>query len=183
MTNAPKGTPDSVLLHLTEALGGATPVLTSTAEDRLADGSLIRKYTAYAEGVPNKAVAVALSASGELLDPAAADRLAGRRLFVPEFEVGDLPHVPTKEPVTIDPRRNDWTLNKCDRVSEKITVTVPPTGVAAKADVYLLADTTGSMQPVLDAAEIAATERATISTPRLVRPETTCGFIYLPPLS
>ena len=165
MTTAPKGTPDSVLHHLTEALGGATPVLTSTVEDRLADGSLIRRYTAYAEGVPNKTVAVALSASGELLDPAAADRLAGRRLFVPDFEVGDLPHVPTKEPVTIDPRRNDWTLNKCDRVSEKITVTVPPTGVAAKADVYLLADTTGSMQPVLDA--VIAGSEAILSHPGL----------------
>ena len=104
MTNAPKGTPDSVLHHLTEALGGAAPVLSSTVEDRLADGSLIRKYTASAEGVPNKTVAVALSASGDLLDLAAADRLAGRRLFVPDFEVGELPHVPTKEPVTIDPR-------------------------------------------------------------------------------
>jgi hypothetical protein len=165
MTTEPKGTPESVLNHLTEALGGATPVLTSTVEDRLADGSLVRRYTAYAEGVPNKAVAVALSASGELLDLAAADRLAGRRLFVPEFEVGDLPHVPTKEPVTIDPRRNDWTLNKCDRVSEKITVTVPPTGVAAKADVYLLADTTGSMQPVLDA--VIAGSEAILSHPGL----------------
>jgi hypothetical protein len=165
MTTAPKGTPDSVLNHLTEALGGATPVLTSTVEDRLADGSLIRKYTAYAEGVPNKAVAVALSASGELLDPAAADRLAGRRLFVPEFEVGDLPHVPPREPVTIDPPRNDWTLNKCDRATETITVTVPPTGVAAKADVYLLADTTGSMQPVLDA--VIAGSEAILSHPGL----------------
>ena len=165
MTTEPKGTPESVLNHLTEALGGATPVLTSTVEDRLADGSLVRRYTAYAEGVPNKAVAVALSASGELLDLAAADRLAGRRLFVPEFELGDLPHVPTKEPVTIDPRRNDWTLNKCDRVSEKITVTVPPTGVAAKADVYLLADTTGSMQPVLDA--VIAGSEAILSHPGL----------------
>ena len=89
MTTELKGTPDSVLHHLTEALGGATPLLlTSTVEDRLADGSLIRKYTAYAEGVPNKTVAVALSASGDLLDLAAADRLAGRRLFVPDFAVG-----------------------------------------------------------------------------------------------
>src|SRR4029079_7688836 len=32
MTTEPKGTPESVLNHLTEALGGATPVLTSTVE-------------------------------------------------------------------------------------------------------------------------------------------------------
>jgi len=68
MTTASNGMPDSVLHHLTEALGGATPVLTSTIEDRLADGSLVRRYTAHAEGVPNTTVAVALSASGELLD-------------------------------------------------------------------------------------------------------------------
>ncbi|HRD64428.1 MAG TPA: hypothetical protein PL137_26265, partial [Nocardioides sp.] len=139
MTKASKDTPESVLTHLTEALGGATPVVSATAEDRLADGSAIRRFTAYAEGAPNTAVSVALSAAGELLDPAAAERLAGRRLFVPDFEIRDLPDVRPKEPVTIDPRRNDWTLDKCDRVSEKITVTVPPTGVAAKADVYLLA--------------------------------------------
>ena len=65
----------------------------------------------------------------------------------------------------INPRRNDWRLDQCDRRSEKITVTIPPTGTAPKADVYLLADTTGSMAPVIDAVKAGAD--AILSDPAL----------------
>jgi hypothetical protein len=58
--------------------------------------------------------------------------------------------------VTIDPPRDDLTLSECDIVSEKITVMVPPSGVVSRADVYFLADTTGSMEPVLSAVRSGA---------------------------
>ena len=58
--------------------------------------------------------------------------------------------------MTIDPKRNDWRLDQCDRHTETITVTVPPNGTTPKADVYLLADTTFSMYPVIEAVKAGA---------------------------
>ncbi len=58
--------------------------------------------------------------------------------------------------MTIDPTRNDWRLDQCDRRTETITVTVPPNGTTPKADVYLLADTTFSMFPVIEAVKAGA---------------------------
>ena len=90
----------------------------------------------------------------------------GHDPFIPHFDppvLGTVP--PRRRPVTINPRRNDWRLDQCDRRSEKITVTIPPTGTAPKADVYLLADTTGSMAPVIDAVKAGAD--AILSDPAL----------------
>src|SRR5262249_54007282 len=47
-------------------------------------------------------------------------------------------------------------LPKCATERETVTVTVPPFAGPPKADVYLLADTTGSMAAVLDAVRACA---------------------------
>ncbi len=64
--------------------------------------------------------------------------------------------LPPVAPVTIDPNTNVLTLNLGDTFNETLTVTIPKSGVAAKADVYFLADTTGSMGSILSAVQAGA---------------------------
>lgn len=59
-------------------------------------------------------------------------------------------------PVTIQPDTNILTLNPGETVDETITVTIPKNAGPAKADVYFLADTTGSMSGILNAVQAGA---------------------------
>ncbi|MGH9665953.1 MAG: hypothetical protein ACRD9L_16125 [Bryobacteraceae bacterium] len=59
-------------------------------------------------------------------------------------------------PVTIQPDTNVLTLNPGDSLQETITVTIPKNAGPAKADVYFLADTTGSMTGILNAVKAGA---------------------------
>lgn len=56
-------------------------------------------------------------------------------------------------PITVQPAVNVLTLNPGDMVDETVTVTVPRNAGPAKADIYFLADTTGSMEPILSAVQ------------------------------
>ncbi|GAA2460048.1 hypothetical protein GCM10010191_95560 [Actinomadura vinacea] len=60
--------------------------------------------------------------------------------------------------VTIDPPVNNLRLGQCDTVQEKITVTIPASTGVAPADIYFLADNTGSMAPVHDAVKAGASQ-------------------------
>ncbi len=82
-------------------------------------------------------------------------------LFDPAREVGKaftLARIPSLRaaPVIIKPDQNILTLNLGDTVDETITVTIPRNSAAPKADVYFLADTTGSMGHILAAVQTAA---------------------------
>lgn len=59
-------------------------------------------------------------------------------------------------PVVIQPDTNVLTLNPGDVVDETITVTIPKHAGTARADVYFLADTTGSMGSILAAVQAGA---------------------------
>ena len=158
--------PEDVVKHLAAELGIAKPRLIAASETRLPTGEIARLVSAADPEKPNSVAHVTVSEAG--VDPAARGLerlLGGGKLFVPEFAPGrEVPPVP-KEPVTIDPTTNDWRLNRCERVTEKITVTVPKSSAPPKADVYLLADTTGSMGSVL--ASVAAGASAILNNPAL----------------
>lgn len=62
-------------------------------------------------------------------------------------------HGPAAAPITIAPDTNVLTLEPGETFDETITVTVPKNAGTAKADVYFLADTTGSMGSVLAAVQ------------------------------
>ena len=66
------------------------------------------------------------------------------------------PIAPPGAGATIDPTSNDLVLELGDTEEEIVTVTIPPNAGVAKADVYLLADTTGSMDPILAAVQAGA---------------------------
>jgi hypothetical protein len=63
---------------------------------------------------------------------------------------------PVAAPVTVQPDANIFTLNPRDTVDEIITVTIPKNAGSAKADIYFLADTTGSMSGILNAVQAGA---------------------------
>lgn len=63
---------------------------------------------------------------------------------------------PAAAPVTIQPDSNIVTLNPGETIDETITVTIPKNAGPAKADVYFLADTTGSMGSILSAVQTGA---------------------------
>ena len=149
--------PDEVRAHLATSLGSDAITITDAGAARLPTGGSVRVFHAAVKGRPNQVTAVTLDDSGELRPLARLVEDLGRNPFVPDFTpVGHGPERAPREPVTIDPKTNDWRLSQCERARETITVTVPPTGVAAKADVYLLADTTGSMSSILDAVKAGA---------------------------
>ena len=148
--------PSAVHAHLADALGGE-PQFAGATEGHLPGGERLTVFHAVAAERPNAVVAVVAAADGTLTPKAEFTASLGHDPFIPHFDLPVLGTVPKRrEPVTINPRRNDWRLDQCDRRTETITVTVPPTGTAPKADVYLLADTTGSMTPVIDAVKAGA---------------------------
>ncbi len=119
------------------------------------EGSIIRRVHAVLVGEPNTAASVVLDSEGAEVDLRTLEARLGRRLFAPSVGGVDVP-APERVPVTIDPSVNDLVLAQCAHLDERITVTVPPTGIRPKADVYLLADTTGSMSSVLEAVKAGA---------------------------
>jgi hypothetical protein len=125
-----------------------TAVIPETGEELL-------RMTATAPGRPNDPRQIVVDGAGEVRDLVELEARAGRRLFPPE--IGPVaPPVEVPARVTIDPSVNDLVLELCRRQSERLTVTVPKSGAQPKADVYLLADTTGSMLDVIEAVKAGA---------------------------
>ncbi|MGG5258426.1 hypothetical protein [Phycicoccus avicenniae] len=148
--------PAAVRDHLAPALGSDAR-LAATAQARLASGAVLTAYHAVSPDHPNAVVSVVLAEDGTLTPLADLTAALGHDPFTPVFDpsVVGVPAHP-REPVRIEPARNDWRLDRCERHRETITVTVPPNGTTPKADVYLLADTTGSMGPVIEAVKAGA---------------------------
>lgn len=141
---------------LAAELGGAEVTLVSAVEATLSSGEKIRLVDAVSPSRPNVAARLTFTDAGAIRPPAEVERLAGPRLFLPEFTPVVTTPSRTRLPVTVQPRTNDWRLSTCERATETVTVTIPKSGVAPKADVYLLADTTGSMGTILDAVKAGA---------------------------
>jgi hypothetical protein len=155
-----KDLPAAVTEALAQALANTDVEARTIATARVSGIGEVRLVTANPTGRHNEQRAVTVDEAGTLRSRAELVALTGRDPFVPALPtVGHPTALPAAvlPPVTIEPARNDWVLNKCDVARETITVTVPPSGVKPKADVYLLADTTGSMGEVLAAVQSAAT--------------------------
>jgi hypothetical protein len=94
---------------------------------------------------------VILSADGSVLE-----RLPGPDPLTLASTPVHLEPRPLAAPVTIQPDTNVLTLNPGDTFDETITVTIPKNAGTPKADIYFLADTTGSMETVLAAVQAGA---------------------------
>jgi hypothetical protein len=127
---------DLVLVHAAEVLDPA-------------NGETLHEFRAVAAAAPNgPSWRILLAADGSPRDP------------VPGLDPLILASRPViahaGPPITIQPESNVLTLNPGQTFDETITVTVPPSAGTGKADVYFLADTTGSMGSVLAAVQAGA---------------------------
>ena len=139
--------------HFAEHFGEEEHVVARTASDRHpADGRTIHLFLAVRSGVANdNAVELILD------DNAHPVQLEQRRhtLFVPDVEPVP-PHITEAVTVKVNPAVNNLRLGECDTVKEKITVTIPASAAVAPADIYFLADNTGSMGSVIAAVQAGA---------------------------
>ncbi|MCB9354560.1 MAG: hypothetical protein R2791_02435 [Saprospiraceae bacterium] len=104
-------------------------------------GKTVYRFKAAVQKSPNDPPAsVYLTASG---DEYAAAKMPATSLMIDSAKLKAA--VADVAAITIDPLVNDLVLKEGDKFDETITVTVPANLVTPKADVYILADTTGSM--------------------------------------
>ncbi|MEC5162878.1 MULTISPECIES: hypothetical protein [unclassified Janthinobacterium] len=115
-----------------------------------ASGAPVYRFTVVdAPDANGRAYTVMLDQRGEVLEP--TPQL--RRLFERARAVLHTGEAVALAPVVIQPSSNVLTLNPGQVVDETITVTIPKSGGAVKADVYFLADTTASMGGILAAVQ------------------------------
>lgn len=147
----------AALKAISEKSGIKKPVLVHSAEDVVpSNGKRIFLFSATEKDMANTpATSVVLDESGAVVDFIKLSASETRSLFKPV-----IPAVSSDvlDPirVKIDPRNNDLTLKECDKFTETVTVTIPNTAALAKADIYFLADTTLSMDPILAAVRAGA---------------------------
>jgi hypothetical protein len=120
---------------------------------RLPSGEEVQLVHAAVQGQHNQTASLVVDASGTVYPPRRFEALAGRGVFAPEVPVRERPAAVPAPSVTVDPPVNDLTLAECVTEAETVTVHVPPSGIKPQADVYLLADTTGSMSSIIGAVQ------------------------------
>lgn len=145
---------DAVRAALAEALGTAEIDVAAGAGGRMPDGREVRLFHGAVPGEPNRTAEVAVDESGAVHPRRRLEALAGRNLFVSMAEpAAAIASTAGAEPVTVDPPTNEWRLPECVTERETVTVGIPASRVPPKADVYLLADTTGSMAGIIGAVQ------------------------------
>ncbi len=142
---------DPVRAAFAEVLGTTDFDTVAGVTAHLPSGEEVRLVHAAVRGKHNQTASLVVDASGEVQPLRTFEALAGRGVFAPEMPVPERPAVTPAPSVTIDPPVNNLTLSECVTEEETVTVHVPA-GVA-KADVYLLADTTGSMGSIIGAVQ------------------------------
>ncbi len=152
MTSSEGDRGDAARQALAELLGSNEIDMVGETTGRLPSGEEVRQVSAAVRGEPNRAASVVVDASGEAQPLRRLEALYGRG-FLASGAVRERPALAPMPPVTIDPPTNEWTLPECVTEDETVTVFVPKSTVAPKADVYLLADTTGSMGPIIGAVQ------------------------------
>ncbi len=122
------------------------------------DGRLLHRVVTFNRSDPNGPRHVAIvDDSGKEIDAASLSAAVKSALGEAVLDLG------AKRPVaaggvaaSIDPTSNDLVLELGDTETEIVTVTIPPNAGVSKADIYLLADTTGSMGSIIDAVKTGA---------------------------
>lgn len=129
---------------------------THTLEDTIpSSGMKVFKVFLGDPAHPNAiAKSVVVDESGQEVDLNLLNVAETRALFVPDMPIFPPPPDAADFAITISPTCNDFVLSECEPFKETITVTIP--AAAKRADIYFLADTTGSMGSVLSAVQAGA---------------------------
>lgn len=134
-------------------------LIVHTEEDRAesAGKNLVRFHARKGDEPNGPHYSIVLDESGAVADVEKLSEAEGRSLFtVPEAALDLSTIAGVAAPITIDPTVNDLVLNQGDTFNETITVTVPPNVGVSKADIYILADRTFSMSPIINAVKAGA---------------------------
>ncbi|HYR27977.1 MAG TPA: hypothetical protein VEU30_05895 [Thermoanaerobaculia bacterium] len=146
-----------ILEALTKKGRAKDPVIVDT-RDVTAGGRRVRLYRGAAKSDANgPRVAVAFDAEGAELEAAEVEavRAAADARFSAGTGTGSIP-APAAPAVTINPKENVFTLAEGETVSESIIVNIPADAGVKKADIYFLADNTGSMGDFIAAVSTGA---------------------------
>ena len=124
------------------------------------DGRVLHRYITRDSNKPNDTCHIVIvDADGNEVDPATLSasviRALGAEVETVTVPVGR-PVATLASSASIDPKSNDLVLELGDVEKETVTVTIPPSAGVSKADIYLLADTTGSMSSVINAVKAGA---------------------------
>jgi hypothetical protein len=148
---------DAARAALAEILGTTEFQIIAEVPRRMPSGEEVRLLHAAVRGQPNRTASVVVDSTGTVHPQRRLEALAGPELFAPEIHAPEQPVSLSIEPVVISPTSNDLVLPECRTDCETITVRIPRVGTAAKADVYMLADTTGSMGSIISAVQAGIT--------------------------
>jgi hypothetical protein len=160
MTKLPEDATTSAAIRLLRDKHKVRDLIVVGIDDDQAGGNPVYRVHAVSEAAPNDAsYTVVVDAAGAEVDAEELSKREGKELFAQQEPVmavaGDSAGLP-RAAVTIEPAENDLTLNPGDTFAETITVKIPRSGTSSLADVYFLADTSGSMKPILDAVQAGA---------------------------
>lgn len=138
---------------------GDSATMTRSARFTVAeDGRTLHRFITFDRADPNGARHVAIvdddgkEVSADTLSDSVKASLGEAVIGKPVVR----PMAPPGAGATIDPTSNDLVLELGETEEEIVTVTIPPNAGVSKADVYLLADTTGSMSSILAAVQAGA---------------------------
>jgi len=151
--------PDARALRLVgERYGIDDPLVVDRAEDvlRTTNEPIYRFRIASLADANRAQHDIVLDRSGAELNLEEIRRRDGVEYFAAAVGTAPAPGPVPLAAITIDPKENHLTLNPGDTHDEVITVTIPPNASVPKADVYFLADTTGSMGAILAAVKAGA---------------------------
>jgi hypothetical protein len=158
----PKLLEGKALEHISKLEKAKNLVIVNTEKDRAesAGKNLVRFHARKADEPNGPQFSVVLDESGATVDVDKLSEAEGRSLFTVPKATVDMSAIvgalAAATPITIDPTVNELVLNQGDTFNETITVTVPPNVGVSKADIYILADRTGSMGDSLNAVKAGA---------------------------
>ncbi|MGH9722486.1 MAG: hypothetical protein ACRD8O_19930 [Bryobacteraceae bacterium] len=163
--NPPGGDPEAPAAKALKLIGRKYKItdllLVDTARDtlRMTQEPIYRFRAVSAAQANGPRYEAVLAQSGAELNLEEINRRDGVTYFA--GTAGTVPGPAPVVPITINPSDNKLELDQGETFTETITVTIPRQPVVAKADIYFLADTTFSMNPILRAVKADA---ATILT-------------------
>lgn len=120
--------------------------LVPLAEAKINDNSYTLVAAVDKEKPNNGSLAIAVDSEGGLHTEAQLFEKYKKNIFTGELKL--LPFYEFGVP-TISPAINDLVLNLCDKFGERLTVNIPKNPVR-NVDIYFLADTTGSMETIIN---------------------------------
>jgi hypothetical protein len=143
---APKNVHEEAKKHFAAHYGKREHTTICTAIDKHPEtGRTIYLFIARLKDQPNERANEAIfDEESRLVEPGHLRK----NLFPPKV-TAVRPEIIDAVKVKVNPPVNRLRLGECDKFSETITVTIPASSAVAPADIYFLADNTGSMGPAI----------------------------------